>query len=267
MFCLSSEVPPWVALVGESPEPKTAAQTVMAAAMPMIGGRLLDCVDLSQFDQTVDQLLSDKTVAHAYALFFEAAMAGPPPRIAPNASLKPEVATFIGAGAASLLEKCSRDVVAQSEAAFVLFDKMPTQTRSAAVANMKNVGSLDWFVTCPETPVDVRQMALLWTTGGLCGMGIAVAMAAKKRISDWLGLVLAEKFILGARAYVSYVRSIPGIKLENVPDSCPAIDLVRMYENHQESRWGLRLSMLRHRASGKSISAPLGGVPDEDQKT
>lgn len=269
LFAVSTKIPgglPW-AFLDEQPakDPDRMVQLHVAGhAMPLIGDRLLRADDPMDFESVLDQLLSDPVVAKAYFVILDCCLAGGMPSLDPDSSLRPEVGTYCGEPAASLLCAAKDDLFAQAEAFVQLVSQLGPGERGEVVESFRAKPTLDWFVTDGDCPPLLLELALSWTTGGLCGLALALAADRKERVPDWLGLLMAERYVLGARAYVKFVGSLPGIRLSRPLKPSERLDLERLSREHQEAMWGLRLSMLQHRAGGQAISAPFGELPGDE---
>jgi hypothetical protein len=269
-FRASTELPAWLtwaSLEAQSPTPKEgpgALAAIFRQATPLVVERLFRAENPADFEYVLDELLSDPAVAQAYWLMLDAMLAEPLPPPARSSGLHPDVPKLFGTLAAQHLQAGEEALFTQAEAFAQLLEQLPRAAQGQMVQTLRRQTVLDWFVTEADDPPLLIDLALKWTAGGLCGLALALGLMRHERLPDWLGLLLAERLVGGAHAYVQYVGSLPGIKLTRMLPPAERLDLERLWREHQEATWGLRLSMLQHRASNQAISAPFGELPDDD---
>lgn len=250
IFYLSSDFPHWLALFEEGSPLQTVAGNAIRAAIPIVAERLLECRDPDQLEVALDKLLDDSAVHRAYLQ----ALAGirsvdTEPLSEGCTELRPEVAQFLGTDAAKLISLALYDISKHAATYAGILSKFDEDLHGSLATQSE--GTLGQVLLDPQYPVEMSRLMFQWTTGTLCGFAIVAAMMRQKRIADWLGLCLAERFLDGERAFLGFAQSIPELA---DPANPGPFDLDRMQQEHQAVQAWTRLSYARHRASGKSIT-------------
>ena len=251
IFYLSSEFPHWIALFEDGGPLQTVAGNEINAALPVVADRLLECTDPDQLELALDDQLNDPAVQKSYMRALAAIrLMAKAPLSEGCTELRPEVVQCLGIDAAKLISSALDDLTKHSATYSAILSQFGEDHLQGSFTQSE--GTLGQVLIDPEIPVEICQMMFQWTTGTLCGFAIVAAMMRQKRIADWLGLCLAERFLDGEKSFLRFAQSIP----ELADPATPApFALERIQQEHELVQAWTRLSYERHRASGKSITA------------
>jgi hypothetical protein len=268
LFHLSTELPAWLSgtLLDTHEEPTKEVQTfagVLRHAAPLIVDRLLQASTSLAFETALDEVLADEAAAKAFQVVVEALFEQLPSLPTQEEfEFHPALRGLVGETAMAQLEAETKILFAQADMlAQVLARLNDAELQEAKEALGKR--PLDWFVT-EDWPPLILQLVLKWTVGNLCALMLAVALARGERLPDWLAILAVDKCIDGAHAYTRYVGSLPDIRVSSeVLSPVARLDFKQLELEHREANWGLKLAMLKHRASQQLVTAPFGEFVDE----
>lgn len=225
---------------------------ILREVCPKLGDRLLECIDPDHFVIVLEEMLSDRSVARAYACFTEIMMDLPFDPPSGELHVRPEVTRLLGDGAARCLQELLDDMAEHEDLISVMMTVQRTDLRQQTIAQA-NMPRLDWFVTDDRLPLECRKMMFQRVTGEICVMAIAVVVAQERRTLEWLGLLLAERFRDGQRAYIQFL-------LEMMDAAESKLDYQE--QAHVEALRAWKCSVLCHYEGGNLITAPFAGSRD-----
>lgn len=209
LFYLSSESH-WVTLFGEA-GPQSASWNELKTKLPIVAGRLLDCRDPDQLEMFLDESLDDPEASKSYKQLNETlhSMGGSDP-LPNDVDPRPEIARFLGEGAAGLISRAWTDLVEQSKT-YASMTKLLGEEQMLVMMATEPDGTLGRNILDDSLPVELRKLMFEWTTGSLCGFAMAAAIVQKRRVPDWLGVCLVERFLEGGRSFVRFLQhfSVP----------------------------------------------------------
>ena len=246
------------ALQQEAAPENESIDGMYAQIVPLVAQRILSVDSPESFDAALDDMLSDPVVAEAYALLSDVGLSSGVPTVDPDAKLRPEVGQYLGPAAADHLAANREHLIGQIRAVEAVVDEITPEVRKQLAAPRP----MDWFITDETIPIPEREMALHWTYGALCAVVGGYCILRRHRVADWLGLLLAERIVIGAKLFVQYIASIPGSPLADAVSPRQRIPIARHAQDHREAQWGMRLSFLQLRASKQSIRCPFGAASD-----
>lgn len=264
-FGMSTEVPTvWAfpALQREDLDDNPQLQQVFDKVLPLLAERLVGVASPDEFEIALDTMLGEQLIGDAYGLMVDLGLSAERPAIDLHAELRPEVAQFLGEQAAAHLKAHRRDLTG----ALVAVDSLLQTAPKEALEQARVRRPLDWFVVDENIPIPVRRLALAWTYGAVCAAVGGHCIVNRHRVPDWLGVLLAHHIATGARQYLRYCASLDGSPVRGLVPPEDLLPLADFEQQHGHAMWGLRLSVLLHQQSGRSVSRLFGESSDGDDE-